>query len=667
MFYEVIPAKSIRGSSVGALTYSSPTHLQTGQVVLIPLLKSKVPGIVLKKVAQPDFKVKPIERVLYDTPLPPHLVKTLVWLSTYYLNSLPSAASAVLPNGVEKSRRRKPLETPLRITSPHSPHPESSLRLNSDAYQKSSALPLNTAQKIALKNIQAAPTATKLLFGITGSGKTNVYLKMAEKTLRDGKSVILLVPEIALTSQLVNAFAQNFTNSITLIHSRQTDSVRHQIWEKLLSSHEPQIVIGPRSALFAPVSNLGLIIIDEAHESSFFQENSPRYSTTKLASFIAGVLKISCVQGTATPLIADYYLADKNHAVVTLNVKAKSSAKSPNIHIIDLKDRTLFGANRYFSSPLLKSIKDNLAAHRQTLIFHNRRGSAPLTICEDCGWQALCPTCFLPLTLHSDSYRLICHACGHSEPVPLNCPDCHRPGVVHKGFGTKLLESELAKLFPSSRIARFDADNAKSETLDVLYDKVKDGEYDIIIGTQTLAKGLDLPLLATVGIAQADAGLNLPDFAAEEHTFELLTQVIGRVGRGHLDIAEVFIQTYQPEHPAIIHATKADYPSFYQYLLNTRRAAKLPPFTYLAKLSLTYKTEAAVLKNLKSLHHTLQGTKGLSISIPTPAFHERSTKGYTWQLVLKSPSRKILLTALSSLKKSPNLRITLDPPTLLTP
>ncbi|MBQ9029403.1 primosomal protein N' [Candidatus Saccharibacteria bacterium] len=648
MFYEVIPAKSIGQNSVGVLTYSSPENLQPGHIVLVPLLRAKVPGIVVKKVVQPDFKVKPIEKILYDTPLPPHLLKTIFWLSSYYLNSLPSAASTILPNGVEKARRKKPSED------------------NNLGAIKANTLPLNTAQKEALRRIEATSTATKLLYGITGSGKTNIYLKMTENTLRSGKSVILLVPEIALTSQLVEIFEQTFASSITLIHSRQTDATRHQIWEKLLQSTNPQIIIGPRSALFAPVKNLGLIIIDEAHESTFFQENSPKYSTTKLASFIASTIKITCLQGTATPLVTDYYLADKKQAVITLSVKAKNVAKAPDIHIVDLKDRTNFSSNRYFSTSLIKSIKANLEAHRQTLIFHNRRGSAPLTICEDCGWQALCPTCFLPLTLHSDTYRLICHTCGYSSPVPLNCPDCHRPGVIHKGFGTKLLEVEVKKLFPSARVARFDADNAKSETLDAMYTEVKNGEYDIIIGTQTLAKGLDLPLLATVGIAQADAGLNLPDFAAEEHTFELLTQVIGRVGRGHLDTAEVFIQTYQPEHPAIVYATKADYLSFYQHLLAVRRTAKLPPFTYLAKLSLTYKTEAVVLKNIKSLHKDLKAIKGLSVSTPTPAFHERSTKGYTWQLVLKSPSRKMLLSALSSLKKSPNLRITVDPPTLLT-
>ncbi|MBQ8992118.1 primosomal protein N' [Candidatus Saccharibacteria bacterium] len=647
MFYKVVPAKMIGSSAVDFLTYSSELDLKPGHLVLIPLRKSKIPGIVIKKVKAPDFKAKPIEKLLYETPLPGHLLKSLVWLSEYYLNPLPSVAAALLPAGVEKTRRKSLVpQTPSSTADPD--------------------IPLNQSQKTALKKIRSSSTATKLLFGITGSGKTNVYLELAKKTLTDQKSVVLLVPEIALTSQLVQIFERTFDRSVVLLHSRQTDSERHQIWEQILTAKTPQIIIGPRSALFAPVKDLGLIIIDEAHESSFYQENSPKYSATRLASFIASSLKITCLLGTATPLISDYYLATKHEALVPLKTKAKSTASAPNIRIIDFKDRTFFNKNRYFSTPLLKSIQANLENRHQTLIFHNRRGSAPLTICENCGWQALCPTCFLPLTLHTDSYRLLCHTCGHSEPVPLNCPSCKCPNILHKGFGTKLLETELGRLFKDARLARFDADNLRSETLDALYDQVKNGDFDIIIGTQTVAKGLDLPLLATVGVVQADAGLSLPDFASEERTFELLTQVIGRVGRGHLNTAEVYIQTYQPDHPAIRYASSADYEKFSDYLLRSRARAKLPPFTYLAKLSLTYKTEAAALKNIKSYYKALSGVSGLSVSAPTPAFHERSEKGYTWQLVLKSRSRKALASALASLKKSPNLKITLDPPTLLS-
>ena len=646
MFYEVIPAKVIGKSSISVLTYSSDLELSPGHIVSVPLRNSKVPGIVIKKVKEPNFKVKPIEKPLYEKPLPSHLLESISWLSEYYQDSLPSVASCVLPPGIIKTRRK----------ADESDSPRQAF---------SAKIPINADQKQALERIRSVKTATKLLFGITGSGKTNIYLKLAEDTLKQHKSVILLVPEIALTSQLVQVFEQVFSKNIILLHSKQTEKERHLSWEKILNSTSPEIVIGPRSAIFAPVENLGLIIIDEAHESSFYQENSPKYSAIKLASFIANYLKITCLLGTATPPVADYYLAARHQAVIPLVKKAKANTRPPEVQIIDLTNRSDFGKNRYFSTPLLNAIENNLKKGYQTLIFHNRRGSAPLTICENCGWQALCKTCFLPLTLHSDSFSLLCHTCGQKEPVPMNCPNCKSPNLLHKGFGTKLLETELHKLFKDARIARFDADNSKAETLDALYDKVKNGDFDIIIGTQTVTKGFDFPLLATVGIVQADSGLNLPDFAAEEHTFELLTQVIGRVGRGHLSAASVYIQTYQPEHPAIKYASVADYEAFSNYLLKNRKKAKLPPFTFLAKLSLTYKTEAAVLKYLKAYHKTLSNVPGLSVSLPTPAFHEKSSQGYTWQLILKSPSRKALLAAISSLKPNPRLRVSLDPPSLL--
>ena len=654
MFYEVIPARQIGRNSVDFLTYSSDIDLKPGSLVLIPLKSAKIPGIVVKKTSEPDFKVKPIEKLLYNEPLPSHLLKTLFWLSEYYLNPLPSVASAILPNGLEKTRRKKSTENARDFPA----------KLDSSSEEEPSIL-LNSAQKQALKRIESTSTATKLLFGITGSGKTNIYLKLAEKTLKNHQSVILLVPEIALTSQLVQVFEKTFEKNIVLLHSRQTDASRHQIWEQILEEKSPQIIIGPRSALFAPVKDLGLIIIDESHESSYYQENTPKYSALRLASFLASHLKITCLQGSATPLVSDYYLASQKDALIPLTTKAKEDVTPPEVHIIDLKERNNFNKNRFFSTPLLNAIKSNLENNRQTLIFHNRRGSAPLTICENCGWQALCPTCFLPLTLHSDSYHLLCHTCGHTEPVPFSCPECKCPNIIHKGFGTKLLESELKKLFKDARIARFDADNKKSESLDVLYNKVKNGDFNILIGTQTIAKGLDLPLLATVGVVQADAGLSLPDFASEEHTFELLTQVIGRVGRGHQKTAEVFIQTYQPDHPAIYLATTADYESFSRYLLKNRKKAHLPPFSYLAKLSLTYKTEETVLKHLKNHFKALSKCPGLSVSVPTPAFHERSPSGYTWQLTIKATSRKTLLDALSTLKNTPNLRLSLDPPSLL--
>ena len=366
--------------------------------------------------------------------------------------------------------------------------------------------------------------------------------------------------------------------------------------------------------------------------------------------------------GSATPTIEDYYLAKQHNSLITLNQKAKS-AKKPIINVIDLKNRDNFTRNHYFSNSLLESISDNLKNHQQTLIFHNRRGSSPLTICEHCGTEIVCPNCFLPLTLHADQYELVCHTCNHHEKVPTNCPNCHQIGMIHKGFGTKLLETELKKLFPQAKIARFDADNKKTESLEAIYDVVKDGKIDILVGTQTLAKGLDLPKLATVGIVQADAGLSLPDYSAEERTFQLLTQVIGRVGRGHITNTNVFIQTYRPEHQIIKYAVEENYLEFYNYIISERKKSGFPPFRFIAKLEITLKTESLALKKVRSTIAELTKTQNLVVSPPIPTFHERTIHGYTWQIIIRAKSRTALLKTCQNL--DPNFKIILDPPSLL--
>ena len=620
MFYEVIPGK-VFGKTGGVLTYESDNSLVPGQIVVVPLGRGKVVGVVSKKVAQPNFATKKILQVLYSKPLPIHLVTTAQFVADYYQVPLASTLGLILPNGVDKRRRK----TEQMFGN----------MLETEQTAADAEIPLNQAQKNALEALKKAPGATKLLHGVTGSGKTNIYLKMAKNALLAQKSTILLVPEIALTGQLVRVFTEYFGDKVALLHSKQTEAERHLIFNSLLETDEPRIVIGPRSALFAPVANLGLIIIDEAHEGTYYQENAPKYSAIRVASYMAGKLGIELILGSATPTVEDYYLAKKKGALVILKEKAKTTAVKPEIKIIDLKNRDNFSKNRYFSNALLAAIKKNLEQGRQTLIFHNRRGSAPLTICEDCGEEMLCPNCFLPLILHADSYELVCHTCGHTERVPLNCPKCGAPGIIHKGFGTKLLESELKKLFPSARVQRFDADNKKNEGLDATYTEVRDGKVD----------------------------LALPDYMAEERTFQLLTQVIGRVGRGHLTEAEVYIQTFRPESPVINMAAESDYFGFYEYTVKKRRKAGFPPFMFVAKLEITMKTEATVLKKVRATVVSLTRDKRLLVSPPMPAFHEHTSRGYTWQIIVRAKSRKVLIETCRDL--DPNFRVTFDPVGLL--
>lgn len=643
-YYLIAPAKTFH-SSDNLLTYSSETPLKIGQIVEIPLGRQSTIGIVVKNTTQPDFDTKSITKIIYEQPLPKKLVDALFWLSSYYRCPLSTVIQAALPRGITKNRRGKLPEVP-NITLIDNP--------------------LNSAQRAAIRAIEENPANTILLHGITGSGKTNIYIELCARTLAKNQSVILLVPEIALTSQLVRNFQQHFKN-ITLLHSNLTESLRHQLWEKTLTDNQPQVIIGPRSALFAPVQDLGLIIIDEAHEPAYHQEQNPKYS----ASLLAGKLA-KTVLGTATPLISDYYLCKSHNAVVEINQLAIQSDKHTNISVIDLKNHSDFTKSRILSNQLIESIKASLANQTQSMLFHNRRGTAPMTICDKCGWQALCPNCFLPLVLHADAFQMRCHTCARNFPVPTTCPECKNASIHHKGFGTKLIEDELHRLFPSAKIARFDMDTDDDLKLTKIYDEVYRGDYDIIVGTQMIAKGFDFPRLTTLGIVQADAGLSLPDFSSEERTFQLITQVIGRAKRGHQN-SNIFIQSFQPDHPIISLASQSDYASFYNYLVQKRQQSKLPPYSFLLKLSVTYKTETATVKNIRTLYKkVIQTTKQLQIpenrivvSPPMPAFHERTSTGYTWQLVIKAKSRQNLLDIFDHLPKNNYLHYDLDPISLL--
>ena len=670
MYYEVIPTTTFKKSplfSDGLLTYSFDQNLAPGTIVSIPLGKKTALGIIYRKTTAPtdqNFVIKSINKIVHPIPLPNHLLKSLAWLSSYYLNPVAKTANLFLPLGIEKNRRKK---SSASTFIPQFSNPIQDIASPIAATTTHYQIPLNPAQKQALTELHKIKTHTKLLHGITGSGKTNIYLELASQVFSSNQSVILLVPEISLTPQLVGRFQEHFGTQVISLHSKLTEAERHLIWQRIHEADQstPFVIIGPRSALFSPLKNLGLIIIDEAHEPSFYQDTSPRYHALRLASFMAQTLKIDCLLGTATPRVEDYFLAQKNHAYVALSEKAKSITSQTKISLIDLKDRALFTRNRYFSDALLQDIENNLKQHKQTLLFHNRRGSAPLTICEHCGYQVLCPNCLLPLTLHSDSYQLICHTCGHHEPVPSTCPVCHHGSLIHKGFGTKLLESELKKLFKSTRIARFDADNATADSLTQNFESVKNGDIDIIIGTQTIAKGLDLPLLNTVGIVQADANLNLPDYAAEERTFQLITQVIGRVGRGHTDINHVFLQTFQPEHPVILAAKSLDYAKFADYLLKKRQLSHLPPFFYLLRISIVKKTEDLTIKKIMELHRALKKFPDVYLSAPTPSFHEYTPSGYSWQIIVKAKKRDSLTHLIESLNQYPEIRFAIDPPSLI--
>lgn len=643
-YYEVAPNQIIRAGSA-TFTYSSEVLLSIGQIVSITIGKKALIGVVIRAVKKPTYDTKSIAAIIETSPLPEPLVSLALWLSEYYATHLGIVLQTLLPRGLQKTRRE-------RVSTPHK------------ASRERTTIVFTPDQKRALTAIDQMTPGSALLHGVTGSGKTAVYIETAKQALARGESAIILVPEIALTSQLVDEFSHHFSD-IILTHSRQTEAERHLAWKQALVSAEPRIVIGPRSALFLPLKKVGLIVIDEAHEPSFKQEQSPRYSALRAASILASAHKAKLIMGSATPSISEYYFASKTgRPIITMSTPAQK-ATAPTISLIDMTKKQNFKKHRFLSNNLLAKLDETFAAGHQALIFHNRRGSASTTLCENCGWQAMCPRCFLPLTLHGDMHHLRCHVCGFTDKVPTSCPVCHHANIIHKGIGTKLIESELRKLYPDKVIMRFDGDSETGESVEQKYKELYDGSIDLIIGTQVIAKGLDLPKLRTVGVIQADSGLSLPDFGAAERTFQLLAQVVGRVGRSH-HATDVIVQSYQPTHPAVVDGLSQSYKHFYEETLTTRKQALFPPFTYLLKLTCIYKTEAAAIKNAQKLAADLRASLPSDVQIlgPTPAFYERQRDTYRWQLTLKSPKRSLLVDALE-LVPATHWQSELDPLSLL--
>ncbi len=410
----------------------------------------------------------------------------------------------------------------------------------------------------------------------------------------------------------------------------------------------------------------GLIVIDECHEMTFKQEQSPRYSALRAASILAQQSSARLVLGSATPNVADYYLAKLSHRpIISLTTPARRGTVQPTVTLVDMTKKLNFSRHSLFSNDMLEAMKTTLEHNHQVLIFHNRRGTAPTTLCENCGWNALCPRCFVPLTLHADRFALDCHICGLHERVPTSCPECGEAHIIHKGIGTKLIHHELTKLFPAARIMRFDGDNDNDNTLDKHYQALYDGEIDIVIGTQVVAKGLDLPLLRMVGVVQADAGLALPDYLSSERTFQLLAQVTGRVGRNEHP-SRVVVQSYQPTHPAVHYGITSDYASFYDMTVAERKRSHFPPFTHLLKLVCIYKTESTAIRNAQNLARDLRRSVPTRVELlgPTPAFYERVHDTYRWQLVVKSPVRDDLIAIVQQLPPQ-HWQFELDPGSLL--
>jgi len=504
------------------------------------------------------------------------------------------------------------------------------------------------AQRSALGAIKSGLSGGKggvfLLHGVTGSGKTEVYLQALAETVKMGKRGIVLVPEIALTPQTIERFAARFPGRVAVLHSQLSLGEQFDEWQRIRDG-KFDVVIGPRSAAFAPQPDLGLIVIDEEHEWTYKQpDKSPRYHTRDVALKLAELTGAVVVLGSATPDVESYYRAQQgDYKLLQLpgRVTPRVGTPLPQVEVVDLKEELKAGVRSLFSRSLAEAISQAVTNDEQVILFLNRRGAATFVQCRSCGFVLRCRRCEVPLTYHLDQDRLVCHQCNYHMPVPQACPRCARRSLKFLGLGTQKLEQEAGYNFPTARLLRWDTDVTRGRySHEEILAKFRRHQADILIGTQMIAKGLDLPLVTLVGVVSADTALNLPDFRAGERTFQLLSQVAGRAGRG-VRGGKVIIQTYTPEHYAIQAASQHDYAAFYNEEVEYRRQLRNPPFTHLACLTCSHtndllcQREAERMKRLISQKIDSEGVADIEIIGPAPAFIHRRRGRFRWQLILR--------------------------------
>ena len=638
-YYEICPVSSVQ--NIDKLTYHSKTSLPIGSFVSISVRSKTTTGIVVTKVNKPAFETVAIERILEENTVPEQLIDLANWISEYYRTTLSQVWRTILPRGIGKNRR-----APKATTS---------------SAKQRSHISLNEGQLSAVQSIMGAKTTW--LHGTTGSGKTRIYIEAVQKTASKGKDSLVLVPEISLTPQLVNQFEQLSDHArIFVVHSQLTEAQRHLIWKEISSSDEPVVVIGPRSALFSPVRSLGLIVIDEAHESSYHQDQQPKYDALRVASKLREITYSVLALGSATPPVAEFYQAKKNVNVVSLPEKIHTDNSSTII--IDLSKRENFTRHKWLSNELLEQMEKSLQNGNQSLLLLNRRGTRQNVSCSSCGWFAECPNCHVSLRFHHDSHKYLCHTCGYSQKALAACPSCKKPTLDHYGIGTKQLEKDVAQMFPGVRVLRYDKDALNNTSHADIHKKIHEGTFGVIIGTQLIAKGFDLPKLDVVGVVNADNSLHFPDFSANERTFQLLYQVSGRGGRRG-QVAHAFIQTRLPSNPIISHAANRVYDAFFKDEIQERKAAQLPPFVFMAVLTCKLKNPDSATEKAKKFAKVLAQTDiKATVYGPTPAFHEYRNGYYYRQLVVKSKSRAELLKIIDILPSS-GWTFELDPIDLL--
>ncbi|EAD5840728.1 TPA: primosomal protein N' [Listeria innocua] len=535
-------------------------------------------------------------------------------------------------------------------------------------FEKSESLQLLPDQALACEKITAATEQeTFLIHGVTGSGKTEIYLQTIEAKLKEGKEAIVLVPEISLTPQMVERFKSRFGSEVAVLHSALSSGEKYDEWRKI-ERKEARVVVGARSAVFAPFENLGIIIIDEEHEASYKQEDNPRYHARDVAIWRAEKYQCPVVLGSATPSLESFARAKKGvYTLIELPSRVNDRAM-PEVRVVDMRVELRKENRTEFSTELLEKIKDRIAKKEQTVLMLNRRGYSSFVMCRDCGYVVECPNCDISLTYHQSSNQMKCHYCGHEERVPKHCPSCEGEHIRYFGTGTQKVEESLTKLIPEARVIRMDVDTTRTKGAhEKLLKSFRNHEADILLGTQMIAKGLDFPDITLVGVLNADTMLHLPDFRASERTFQLLTQVSGRAGR-HERTGEVVVQSYNPEHYSIEFAKQHDFIGFYNHEMKLRKMGSYPPFYYLTMINVSDENEMKAIRTIQEMAQFLRGKLGPDAVIlgPVPSTITRIKNKYRYQCIIKykiEPNlKKELKTLITHYQKDQQkgLTITID-------
>jgi primosomal protein N' (replication factor Y) len=697
-------------------------QIEVGSRVQVPFGPRKILGCVTALAEESaHINLKPILKVIgAQTLVTPKVLKLARWIGEYYCCAPETALKSVLPEAVRKEkfgwrerlfvralppagkfpklpkrqqevwniieeRRGLPLQELVElaetaVATVRKLEDRGLIEIASEISERdpyarehilpSQPLPLNPAQAAALEKIKAAmdkppsilspQPSTFLLHGVTGSGKTEVYLQALAHALEQSKGAIVLVPEISLTPQTVERFKARFSSGklqtlVAVLHSHLSAGERHDEWHKIRQGRA-RVVIGARSAIFAPVEPLGLIIVDEEHEHTYKQEEAPRYHARDVAIMRGQMEDAVVVLGSATPSLESYHNCKRGKYTLLDLPERVDDQKMPHVRVVDMRQAAHKEKGIPIFSPQLKeAIHQRLERKEQTILFLNRRGYSTSLQCPKCGFIANCPNCSLALTYHRIEQKLSCHICGHNEKVPFVCPNekCKNPAIRFAGTGTQKVEDVLAKLFPNARVKRMDADamKCKDDYRRILGD-FRTGKIDILVGTQMIAKGLHFPNVTLVGIIYADLALHQPDFRAGERTFQLLTQVAGRAGRGDVE-GEVFVQAFAPFHPAIQYARRHDFTGFYEQEIEFREQLKYPPASRVALLTLKSRNEEKVkftAEHLKrELDKKLGEFKDLILAGPAPAPLPRAETFYRYQIMLRTRAMSKLSQTLAKI------------------